>query len=105
MTSGESYLGLLDSVIRSTARLCEGERCCLGQKRKVGALCLLCKIYHRVNHPMNEYLHYFVAARNTRASAAQGEIALVGPRCSIGQSFLSAAVRLWNLLPSRVISG
>ena len=26
---------------------------------------------------MNEYLHYFVAARNARASAALGELALV----------------------------
>ena len=43
---------------------------------------------------MNEYLNNFVAARNTRASAALGELALVIPRCRIDQfsrPFLPAA--------------
>ena len=30
---------------------------------------------------MNEYLLHFVAARNTRASVALGELAVVIPRC------------------------
>ena len=49
---------------------------------------------------MNEYLHYFVAARNTRASAALGELALLMPRCradKFSQSVLPVAGRLWNL--------
>ena len=46
-------------------------------------LCLLYKIYHRVDHPMNEHLNNFVTARNTMASAALGELALVIPRCRI----------------------
>ena len=89
----------------SAERLSEGELCCLGHKRKVSALCLLNKIYHRVNRPINEYLNNFVAARNTRASAALGELDLMIPRCGTDQfsrSFLSAVVHLWNLLPSNV---
>ena len=57
---------------------------------------------------MNEYLNYFVAARNTRASAALGELVLVIRRFRIDQfsrSFMAAAVRLWSLLPSRVFCG
>ena len=44
---------------------------------------------------MNEYLHYVVAARNIRASAALGELGLVIPHCKTDQfsrSFLTAAV-------------
>ena len=55
----------------------------LGHRRKVSALCLLYKIYHRAAHPLHEYLHHFVAARSTRASVALGELALVIPRCRI----------------------
>ena len=69
---------------------------------------LLYEIYHRPARHFHEYLHYFVAARNTKASAALDEIALLIPRCrtdQFSQSFLPAAVRLWNLLPSGVFSG
>ena len=78
-----------------------------GHRRKVSTLCLLYKIYHRVGHPINVHLNYFVAARNTRASAALDELALVNPRCrtdKFSQSFLPAAGRLWDLLPSGVFS-
>ena len=57
---------------------------------------------------MHKYLHYFVASRNTRTSAALGELASAISRCRIDQinrSFLPAAVRLCNLLPSGVFSG
>ena len=56
---------------------------------------------------MHEYLHYFVAARNARASATLGELALVIPRCRtdhFSRSFLPTSVRMWNLLPSGVFS-
>ena len=69
---------------------------------------LLYKIYHRADRLMHEYLHNFVAARNTSTLAALGELALVIPRCrtdQIGRSFLPAAVHPWNLLPSSVFSG
>ena len=59
-------------------------------------------------HTMNEYLNQCLAAPNTRASAALGELALIIPRCGTDQfspSFLPAAVRLWNLLSSGVING
>ena len=45
------------------------------------SLCLLYEIYHRADHPLHEYLHHFVAARNTRGSAAVCELVLVIPRC------------------------
>ena len=57
---------------------------------------------------MQEYLHHFVVACNTRASAALGELASEIPRCRTDQfswSFLPAAVRLWKLLPPGVLSG
>ena len=79
MSSAESHLGLLDSVVRSK-EISEDELFCLGHRKKVSSLCLLCKINHRVDHPMNEYLHHFVVARNTRVSAVLGELALVIPR-------------------------
>ena len=56
---------------------------------------------------MNGYLHYFVVDRNIRASAALSELALAIPRCRndpFSGSFLSASVRLWNLLLSGVFS-
>ena len=63
ISSAESHLCLLDGIVE---RLCEGVLCCLGHIRKVSALCLLYKIYHRVDHPMNKYLKHLVAARNIR---------------------------------------
>ena len=49
MSSAEYHLGLLHSIVHSEERLCEGDLCCLGHKRKVSALYLLYKIYHRVD--------------------------------------------------------
>ena len=75
--------------------------------RLVSCICS-CKIYHRVYHPMNEYLNCFVAARNTRASAALDELTLVIQRCRTDQfsrSYLPATIYLWNLLPTGVFSG
>ena len=88
--------------------MCEGELCCLEHRRKVCALCLVCNMYHRVDHLLHEYLHYFVIALNARGSAALCELALVILRCRIGQfcwSFLPVAARMWNLLALDVFSG
>ena len=88
---------MLDSTVRSAERLCESALCCLGYIIKVSALCLIYEVYHRVEHRMNEYLNHFVAARNTRASAALGELVPVIPRCrtvQFGRSFLPAAVHV-----------
>ena len=74
-------------------------------------MCLLNNIYHRVDHPMNEYLNHFVAACNTRASAALCEVILVIPKLPHNRTdyfsrlFLPAAVRLGNLLPPAVFHG
>ena len=38
MLSAESHLNLLDGSVCSVERLCEGELCCLGHRRKVSAL-------------------------------------------------------------------
>ena len=43
------------------------------------------KIYHRADHLLHEYLHNFVAACNTRAAAALGELDLAIPRCRTDQ--------------------
>ena len=95
-----SHLSFVDSVVRSAERLYEDEFCCLGHRRKVSGLFLLYRIYDTRDLPMYEYLHHFVAARNTRASAALGELALMILRCKtdqFSQPFLHTAVRLWNL--------
>ena len=81
MSLAESHLGLLNSIVRSEKKLCHGELCGLGHRRKVSASRLLYKIHHRVDHSKNEYLTHFVAARNTRASAALGELTLAIPHC------------------------
>ena len=64
MSSAESYLGLLDSIVRSLERSCEGDVCCWRYRRKVSALLpcvnLLYKIYHRIDHPMNGYQKHFL---------------------------------------------
>ena len=107
MSSADSHLGLLNSIVHSAERLCEGELCCLEHRRKSSALCLLYKIYDREDHPRNKYLNS-VAALNTRALPALGELALVIPCCRTDQfsrSFLPAAELLWNFLPSGVLSG
>ena len=39
MSSTDSHLRLLNSIVRSAERLCEGELCSLGHRRKVNALC------------------------------------------------------------------
>ena len=71
-----------------------GKVCSLDHRREVSALCLLYKIYHIADHPMNEYLKHFVAVRNARASAAQGELALLIPRCRTDQCLVVAPVIL-----------
>ena len=77
MSSAKSDLDLPDSMVHSVERMCEGFF--FGHRRKVMDLCLLCKICQGVNHPMNEYLKNFVAARNTRPSAALGEYGFGDP--------------------------
>ena len=42
-------------------------------------------MYQRVEHPMKEYLNYFVTAHNTRTLAVLGELSLVIPRCRTDQ--------------------
>ena len=76
--------------------MCECELCYLGHRRRANALCLLYNIYHRAAYHLHEYLHYFVATRNTITSAALTESALVIPRCrtdEFNRSFLHVAVR------------
>ena len=54
------HLSLLYNAGRSAERLCEGELCCVEHRRKVNALCLLYKIYHRADHPLHEYFIYII---------------------------------------------
>ena len=66
-------------------------------RRKVSALYLAYKIFHRADHPMKEYLNRFVADRNSRALAVSRGLALVIPRCrtdQFSQSFLPATEHL-----------
>ena len=97
--SARSHLYLLVSVVRSAERLCEGELRCLGHWRKVSALCLPYRIYHGAGHSIHGYLHHFVVAR---ASAAQGELALMVIRYITDQFSRTFLPALWNFLPSGV---
>ena len=77
-------------------------------RRKVRALYLLYKIYHRADPIIHEYLYRFVAAHNIRASAALDELISMIPRCrsdKFRRSFRPAAVRPWNSLPLGDFSG
>ena len=69
MSSVESHLRLLDSFVCSAERLCEGALCYLGHRWKVSSLYVLYnyKSNQKVDHPLHEYLHHFVAGRNTKA--------------------------------------
>ena len=109
ISSAESHLGLwvvLFSLRKGSVRT----SCCLVHRRKVSASWLFYKIYHRVDHPMNEPLNRFVAACNTRASTALGELALVFYQFlaaelikSVGHFCLLFFVCGWNLLPLGVL--
>ena len=106
LSSAEFHLSLMDSVARRAERLCEDEFCCFGHRRKV----VLCVCSIRLIKEWTTFAGvsvHFVAAYNSRASAALRELALVLPRCrtvQFSRSFLPVAVRLWNLL-SDVFSG
>ena len=81
ISSAESHLVFLDSIVRNAERLCECKRRCLGHRRKCQCLVFALNNYHWVDHSIKEYLNHFVVARNTRASAALGELALLIPLC------------------------
>ena len=89
-------------------KMSESKLCCLEHRRKVNIWYWIYKIYHRADYPMHKSLHNFVAARNTKDSAALGELALVIQRRRTGifsLSFLPAAVSLRNLLLPGVFGG
>ena len=65
ISSAESRLGSLDSIVCSEKMLCEGELYCLEHRRKISGLCLLYKTYCSVDHPLNKCLNTFVAAHYT----------------------------------------
>ena len=99
MSSEESHLGLLNSIVHSA------ERSSLGLGRKgMPCVCSIRLITEWITLWMSIN---FVAARNIRALAALGELALVIPHCitdQFRQLFLIAAACLRNLLPSAVFS-
>ena len=84
MSSAESHLNLLDRVVYSAERLCEGEFF-LWYRRKIITLGLLYAIYHRLEHPMNEYLKHLVATRTAGASADLCVLLMVMPSCKTDQ--------------------
>ena len=108
MSPAESYLNLLNSVVCSEERLYKGELLVWGTEGKLERFVCSIKFFHIVDRPINEYLHQFVASRNSRSSAALGKLHLVISHCRTDQfsrSFLPAAMPLLNLLPSGVFSG
>ena len=54
MSSAKSHLVLQDSIVHRAEKLCEREFCYLRHREKVSALCLLYKIYRRVDHSIYE---------------------------------------------------
>ena len=97
ISSAESHLSLIDSVVCSAERLCEGKLFRLGQRKRVSALRVLYESYHIADHLLHEYLHHLVVARNSRVAAALDELAVVISRCRTDQfnrSFLPAAICL-----------
>ena len=81
-------------VLFTVRKNCESKLCCLRHRRRL--LPFIYSISHRLGHPINENLKHFIAAHNTRALAALGELVLVIPHCRTDHFswfFLPAAVR------------
>ena len=106
-SAADSHLKLLDRNVRSCKFLVPDLEVDLGHRRVVSSLCMLHKILHNESHPLHSELpDSFQPARFTRYALRANTRAFREVRCNTNQykrSFIPAAARLWNLLPTHIV--
>ena len=106
-SAADSHLKLLDRNVRSCQFMIPDLEIDLGHRRVVSSLCMLYKIYHNPRHPLNSELPgSFQPARITRYALRANSLAFAAVRHNTNQyqrSFIPAATRLWNELPSHIV--
>ena len=106
-SAADSHLKLLDRNLNGCKFLIPNLRTDLWHRRSVSSLCMLHKIYHNPEHPLNSELpNLFQPVRITRAAVASHSHSFVRVRCNTVQysrSFIPAVTRSWNDLPSDVV--
>ena len=106
-SAANSHLKLLDKNVRSCKFLIPDLEIDLAHRRVVSSLCMLYKILHNPRHPLNSELPgFFQPARITRYALRVNSLSFGAVRCNTEQynrSFVPAATKLWNELPSSVV--
>ena len=107
-SAADCHLRLLDRAFNSVKFLLSELDLDIGHRRDVGALCILFKIVNDVNHPLHKFLpNFYQPARVTRYSVTVNSMAFEIGRHSTSQfsrSFLPSMCRLWNTLPTGVVT-
>ena len=92
-SAAESYLKLLDRVVRSAGFLAGGVfECNLAHHRSVAELCMLFKIKSNPMHPQSGALLCYVPARVTRGALVAHRHSFVPPRCRTVSQKLCAPI-------------
>ena len=101
------HLKLLDKNVRACKFMIPDLEVDLWHRRSISSLCMLYKIFHNPNHPLNcELPNLFQPARITRHAVRANSLAFLVGRCNTSQysrCFIPATTRAWNELPSCVV--
>ena len=108
--AADSYLKLLERIVRSAGFLAGGDlECNLTHRRSVAELCMLFKINSHPMHPLSGALPLpYVPARVTPGASVAHMYSFAPPRCRTSQyriSFVPLSVSLWNDLSDPVFDG
>ena len=109
-SAADSYLKLLDRVVRSAGFLAGGVlECNLAHRQSVAELCMIFKIKSNIVHPLSGALTLpYVQARVTRGALVAHRHSFAPPHCRTSQyrrSFVPLSVSLWNDLSDPVFDG
>ena len=106
-SAAPSHLKLLDRNVRACQFLVPDLEIDLWHRRSVSSLCMLYKIFHNSDHPLNgELPNLFQPTRVTRNALRSNSLAFSLPRSNTQQysrCFIPATTRLWNRLPSGIV--
>ena len=106
-SAADSHIKLLDRHVRSCQFWVPDLGVDLYHRRVVSSLCMLHKILHNNKHPLySELPGSYQPVRNTRAAANVNSRAFTDIRPRTNQyerSFVPAATKLWNMLPTHVV--
>ena len=101
------HLKLLDRNVRACKFLIPELQMDLWHRRSISSLCMLYKIFHNPDHPLNSELpNLFQPARITRNALRANSLAFSAQRYNTGQysrCFVPATTTLWNKLPNCVV--